>query len=145
MQVLQNQVTYAISEFADKVGLSAPTIRYYERENLLKAHRNKINRRYFTDEDVQWVKFLLHLKGTGMSIHDLKNYVAWRSQGDETIPNRLALLKDTRETFIKKLAEVQHHLQILDDKINWYEEKTTRHQTTNESFSAYLEKLGHHE
>lgn len=145
MQEMRTESTYAIGEFAAKVGLSAPTIRYYEREDLLKSHREANGRRYFTDTDVNWVRFLLHLKGTGMSIQDLKQYVEWRAQGDETIPNRLTLLKETRNDFMEKYREVQHHLQILNDKINWYQNKEAGKTTSTEPFAEYLKRIGHSE
>ena len=104
-------------EFAEIVGLSAPTIRYYENQGLLKARRTDNGRRYFTEQDIKWVKFLLHLKGTGMSINDLKKYVTWRAEGDQTIPDRLDLLKKTKADFMEEYRQVQHHLQILNDKI----------------------------
>lgn len=145
MQTLKKRTTYSIGEFASLVGLSAPTIRYYEHEGLLKAHRDSSERRVFTDVDIKWVKFLLHLKGTGMSINDLKQYVTWRAMGDETIPNRLALLKNTKADFMNQYREVQHHLQILNDKINWYEAKETGDNQDSEPFADYLKRLGHAE
>ncbi|MGP3639608.1 MerR family transcriptional regulator [Lentilactobacillus hilgardii] len=145
MQEIEKKVTYSIGQFATIVGLSAPTIRYYEREKLLNSHRDHADRRYFTETDVSWVKFLLHLKGTGMSIQELKLYVKWRAQGDATIPNRLALLKETRNDFMEKYRQVQHHLQILNDKISWYEKKETGASHTEEPFGDYLTRIGHSE
>lgn len=80
-----------------------------------------------------------------MSINDLKQYVTWRSMGDETIPNRLALLKNTKADFMNQYREVQHHLQILNDKINWYEAKETGDNQNSEPFADYLKRLGHTE
>lgn len=143
MPTKTKEPTYEIGEFATLVGLSAPTIRYYENQGLLKAQRTANGRRYFTDQDIKWVKFLLHLKGTGMSINDLKKYVTWRAQGDATIPNRLDLLKDTKADFMTKYRQVQHHLQILDDKIAWYEAKESGQDTGKEPFADYLKRIGH--
>lgn len=118
-------------------------MRFYETQGLIKPHRNSSGRRFYTEDDIDWMKFLLHLKGTGMAIADLKTYVNLRSQGDETIPARLALLKKTKQDFLKQFEQVQHHLQILNDKINWYEEKQAGLAGEQESFAAYLRKLGH--
>lgn len=96
-------------------------------------------------EDIKWVKFLLHLKGTGMSINDLKQYVTWRAEGDSTIPNRLELLKQTRTDFMDQYRQVQHHLQILNDKINWYQAKESGIDTGQEPFANYLKRIGHEE
>ncbi|EHO52079.1 MerR family transcriptional regulator [Lentilactobacillus kisonensis] len=145
MQAIKTEATYTIGEFADLVNLTAPTIRYYESQGLLKARRNDSGRRYFTAADIKWVKFLLHLKGTGMSISDLKQYVTWRAMGDETIPNRLELLENTQADFLEKYREVQHHLEILTDKINWYKQKETGKTSGQEPFADYLKRMGHKE
>ncbi|ETY73365.1 MerR family transcriptional regulator [Lactiplantibacillus fabifermentans] len=136
---------YSIGDFAKAVGLTAPTLRYYENEGLIEPHRHANGRRYYEESDVNWVKFLLHLKGTGMSISELKQYVVWRAEGDATIPQRLELLKQVKADFLVQFNEVQHHLQILNDKINWYEEKETGITTDNENFASYLQRFGHHE
>ena len=145
MTALTNQPVYTISEFGAKIGLTASTLRYYETEGLIKPHRYTNGRRYYTEDDVSWVKFINHLKGTGMSISDLKQYIAWREQGDQTIPQRLALLKQTKNNFLQQFADIQHHLQILNDKINWYEAKEAGLTSEKENFANYLQRLGHHE
>jgi len=136
---------YTIGAFAKAVGLTAPTLRYYETEGLIEPHRLANGRRYYEEADINWVKFLLHLKGTGMSISELKQYVQWRAQGDATIPQRLALLQQVKTDFLVQFNEVQHHLQILNDKINWYEEKEAGLTADQESFRAYLQRLEHNE
>jgi len=136
---------YAIGDFAKAVGLSAPTLRYYEKAGLIEPHRLDNGRRYYESADVHWVKFLLHLKGTGMSINELQQYVEWRAQGDATIPQRLALLQHVKDDFLVQFNEVQHHLQILNDKINWYEEKDAGITQDHEEFASYLERFGHQE
>ena len=137
--------TYTIGAFAQAVGLTAPTLRYYENEGLIEPHRLANGRRYYEEADVNWVKFLLHLKGTGMSISELKQYVQWRAAGDQTIPQRLELLKQVKDDFLIQFNEVQHHLQILNDKINWYEEKEAGVTSDHEDFATYLQRFGHHE
>ncbi|RRK11347.1 MerR family transcriptional regulator [Lactiplantibacillus garii] len=136
---------YSIGAFAQAVGLTAPTLRYYENEGLIEPHRLANGRRYYEETDVNWVKFLLHLKGTGMSISELKQYVEWRAAGDSTIPQRLELLKKVKADFLVQFNEVQHHLQILNDKINWYEEKEAGVTQDHEDFATYLQRFGHRE
>jgi len=136
---------YTIGDFAKAVGLTAPTLRYYETEGLIEPHRLANGRRYYETADINWVKFLIHLKGTGMSISELKQYVQWRAEGDQTIPQRLALLQQVKDDFLVQFNDLQHHLQILNDKINWYEEKTVGLTHEQEGFEAYLDRLNHHE
>lgn len=145
MSNITNTQTYNISEFSSKFNLPASTLRYYENEGLIKPHRYSNGRRYYTQEDVSWFKFLSHLKGTGMKIEELKQYITWREQGDSTIPQRLELLKNTKHDFLQQFTEIQHHLQILNDKINWYEAKEAGIISDKEGFANYLQRLGHSE
>ncbi|MFC6178639.1 MerR family transcriptional regulator [Weissella sagaensis] len=135
--------TYNIGEFSQLTGIPTSTLRYYETENLIKPQRSANGHRYYTRDDFDWLRFLNHLKGAGMSIADLKQYIMLREQGDKTIPQRLALLKTTKNNFLKELSEIQQHLQILNDKINWYEAKVTGIISDSEKFKTYLEHLGH--
>ncbi|MDF7682485.1 MerR family transcriptional regulator [Lactobacillus sp. ESL0679] len=134
---------YSIQQFSTKFNLAPSTLRYYEEEDLIKPHRLANKQRYYDEDDVNWMRFLMHLKNTGMSIADLKKYVAWRAQGDATIPQRLQLLKKTQQKFLKLIAEQQYHLQILNDKIDWYEGKENGKIADSESFSYYLKRINH--
>ncbi|ANK58933.1 MerR family transcriptional regulator [Loigolactobacillus backii] len=136
---------YRIGDFAQLSGLSSPTLRFYEKEGLIQPQRTTNGLRYYTKLDLSWIKFLRHLLGTGMTIGELKQYVAWRKAGDQTIPQRLELLQNVQQRFLKRYAEIQHNLQILDDKVNWYEHKLAGSINEQESFANYLETLGHAE
>ncbi|MDF7637861.1 MerR family transcriptional regulator [Lactobacillus sp. ESL0791] len=134
---------YSIQQFSEKFNLAPSTLRYYEEEGLIKPHRLANRQRYYDEDDANWMRFLLHLKNTGMSIADLKKYVAWRAQGDTTIPQRLQLLKKTQQKFLKQISDQQYHLQILNDKIAWYEGKENGKIADSESFSNYLKRIKH--
>lgn len=136
---------YRIGDFAELTGLTSPTLRYYEKEGLVKPHRSENGLRYYTESDVNWIKFLLHLKSTGMSIEQLKQYVQWRSEGDKTIDKRLKLLKDVRSAFLAKMDDLDHSMTILNDKIDWYSGKSSGEIKDSEEFSTYLQNLNHAE
>ena len=136
---------YRIGDFAEITGLTSPTLRYYEKEGLVKPHRSANGLRYYTDADVNWIKFLLHLKSTGMSIEQLKQYVEWRAEGDSTINQRLDLLKSVREEFLRKMDDLDHSLTILNDKIDWYDGKSSGNIKDSEDFASYLKNMQHAE
>lgn len=136
---------YGISAFASIFGLTPATVRYYESLGLIKPQRMINKRRYYTQQDVDWMRFLLHLKNTGMSMAQLKQYVLLRSQGEGTIAARLDLLLQTQATFLQKQAELQQHLQVLNDKINWYQQRQQGTLTPQTSFAEYLRRLGHNQ
>ncbi|MBZ1504160.1 MerR family transcriptional regulator [Latilactobacillus curvatus] len=135
------QEQYKIGEFAKLVGLSTYTLRYYEDQGLIMPQRDASGVRFYTLEDVKWVGFILHLKGTGMRITELKQYVALRAQGDATIEARKALLQKAKAQAEAELAERQANLQILTRKIDWYDGKLDQSIDQVESFETYLQRF----
>lgn len=135
------QEQYKIGEFAKLVGLSTYTLRYYEDQGLIMPQRDATGVRFYTIEDVKWVGFILHLKGTGMRITELKRYVQLRAQGDATIEARKALLEKTKAQAEAELAELQANLQVLTHKIDWYDGKLDQTIDSSESFETYLERF----
>jgi len=137
----ETQRHYRIGEFAKLVGLSTYTLRYYEDQGLVKSQRDENGVRYYTDEDIRWVGFILHLKGTGMRLNDLKRYVKLRAKGDATIPERRAMLQKTKDDAEADIAELQMHLQVLSRKIDWYDGKVDQTIADSESFHDYLQRF----
>ena len=134
---------YSIRAFADIFGLTPATVRYYESLGLISPQRSVNQRRFYTEKDVDWMRFILHLKNTGMSMEQLQQYVLLRSQGDITIAERLELLLQTRDNFLQQQAKLQKHLQILNDKIEWYQRRQQGLLSEQVSFAEYLTSNGH--
>jgi len=132
---------YRIGEFSKLVGLSAYTLRYYEDQDLILSQRYENGVRYYTAEDIRWIGFILHLKGTGMRLNELKRYVQLRAQGDGTIAERRAMLQKVKDDAEADIAELQMHLKVLSRKIDWYDGKTDHTIPDTESFHDYLQKF----
>ena len=93
-----------IREFAEHSGLTAHTLRYYERVGLMGSIGREANgHRVYGPQDSQWVTFLHHLRETGMSIREMQRYCALRDQGDATLAARLALLERHAEKVAAQL------------------------------------------
>ncbi|MCM3724266.1 MerR family transcriptional regulator [Neobacillus cucumis] len=114
-------MTYSIGEFSKIVGVSEHTLRYYEKEGLIKVNRDENNVRVYSDKDKLWVETLLHLKKSGMSLKDMKQFIMWGYMGDETMEERLALLKNHRKKVVEEIEKIRQSLEFLDTKINFYE------------------------
>ena len=114
-------LTYSIGEFSKIVGVSEHTLRYYEKEGLIKVNRDENNVRVYSDKDKLWVETLLHLKKSGMSLKDMKQFIMWGYMGDETMEERLALLKNHRKKVEEEFEKIRQSLEFLDTKINFYE------------------------
>lgn len=113
-------LAYSIGEFSKIVGLSEHTLRFYEKEGLIKVNRDNNNVRIYSDENKLWIESLLHLKNTGMSLKDMKQFAMRGQIRDET----LALLKNHRKKVVEELEKIRQSLEHLDNKINYYEDGT---------------------
>ncbi len=139
-----NSNVYSIRDFAELFKLTTATVRYYESMGLIKPQRQANQRRYYTQHDVDWMRFVLHLKNTGMSMAQLQQYVLLRSQGDETIAARLDLLLQTRAAFLQQQAELEQHVRVLNDKIDWYQQRQQGMLAADVSFADYVQSKNHH-
>lgn len=112
-----------IGELAKRSGLTAHTIRYYERIGLLPhADRDQSNLRDYDASILLWIDFLRRLKTTGMPIRDMLKYAALRERGTETSSERRELLERHRDHVRATIADLQAGLLVLDTKINFYVE-----------------------
>jgi DNA-binding transcriptional MerR regulator len=122
---LQNE-KLTIQEVTKATGLSAHTLRYYERIGLIHPiARQENTRRCYTADDVGWIDFLLKLRATGMSIRDMQKYAELQRQGDESLPERVQILKSLRDKVEAHMDELNEHLKLIYYKIEVYEKIVT--------------------
>lgn len=111
-----------IAAFATRCGLSAHTLRYYERIGLLGSVARQANgHRSFGPRDVEWVAFLQRLRATGMSIQEMLRYAELRARGDSTLAERQAMLAQHADQLAATLRTQQAHLRVVRQKIAIYE------------------------
>lgn len=113
---------HGIGEFSKIVNLPIDTLRYYEKEGILKSKRNDSNRRVFDSGDVKWIEFIKRLKKTGMPIKQIKKYAVLRYLGDQTIPERLAILEEQENSLESDAARIKDNLDFIHYKMNIYHE-----------------------
>ncbi|OEV12149.1 DNA-binding transcriptional MerR regulator [Streptomyces sp. Amel2xB2] len=112
---------YTISEVAAICGLSAHTLRWYERIGLMPhVDRSHTGQRRFTDTDLDWLDLVAKLRLTGMPVADMVRYAELVRAGEHTCPERHELLVATREDVLRRIAELQETLAVLDYKIGIY-------------------------
>ncbi len=114
---------HSIADAAALTGLTATTLRYYERDGLLlgPAQRAASGHRRYGDDDLRWITLLTRLRATGMPMRDVRAYAAMVRDGDGNETERLALLRAHRERVLADLADVRAHLDAVDVKIALYE------------------------
>jgi MerR family transcriptional regulator, aldehyde-responsive regulator len=111
-----------IAEVSEKYGLSVDTLRYYERVGLIPpVHRNDGGIRDYNELDLRRVDFIKCMRGAGLPVEVLIEYVALVQQGDKTIEARKEILKEQRALVAARLVEMQKTLDLLDHKIEVYE------------------------
>ncbi|MYR57615.1 MerR family transcriptional regulator [Streptomyces sp. SID625] len=114
--------TLTIAQVAERTGLSHDTLRYYERAGLIeRVGRTTGNQRRYEAADLAWLEFLLRLRETGMSIADMQRFATLRAQGDATVPERLAMLREHRAGLADRIRALRRNAHTLDDKIDHYE------------------------
>lgn len=124
-----------IAEVSKKYNLTPDTLRYYERVGLIPSiNRTSGGIRNYLDEDCRWIQFIKCMRGAGLPIEVLIEYVKLFQQGDQTIEARKELLIKQREKLIERIAEMQETLERLNGKINRYEKMVVpaEHELKNE-------------
>lgn len=113
-----------IAEVSKCFDLTADTLRYYERIGLIPpVGRTGGGIRNYSEDDMNWVKFIKCMRGAGISIEVLVEYVAMFQEGVSTIQARKELLVEQRRVLAEKIVEMQETLKRLDNKIDGYEER----------------------
>ncbi len=116
--------TLTISDAAAQSGISAHTLRYWERAGLLQpVSRNGSGHRRYAGEDLERIRFLTKLRATGMPIRQIRRYAELLNGGDDTNEERLALLEEHRRAVKALLEETAGHLELIDWKIDLYRER----------------------
>ncbi|BDU02617.1 hypothetical protein IFM12276_56450 [Nocardia sputorum] len=121
----REQPRYSIGEVSERSGLSRDTLRWYERIGLMDyIGRDHTGKRRFSDRDLEWLALIGRLRTTGMSVADMVRYAELVRAGDATLPQRLAMFRDTRAEVLAKIDELRQTLAVLDRKIALYEGKS---------------------
>ncbi|MCB2313777.1 MerR family transcriptional regulator [Clostridium tagluense] len=110
-----------ISQLASKLQISPHTLRYYEKIELIRnVKRDEIGNRVYSEEDLNWIKFLLRLKKIKMPIEKIKVYAELRYIGDTTVKNRSAMLQEQKEKLLDQINEIKESVEFLDNKMEIY-------------------------
>ena len=124
-----------IAEVGKKYGLTADTLRYYERIGLIPSvGRNSSGNRDYSDEDCRWVNFIKCMRSAGLSIEVLIEYVSLFQRGSETVGVRKELLIEQRRQIVEKIEELQNTLSYLDTKIDGYEDRMLKFEESLKKF-----------
>ena len=107
-----------IKQISQQTGLSAHTLRYYEKIGLLlEIHRDSKGHRDYSDKDLIWIEFIKRLKATNMPLKEIRRFAEFRVTGDQTISKRLKILEKHQLRVQKQMEELVVHQQKIKEKI----------------------------
>ncbi|MYL61827.1 MerR family transcriptional regulator [Bacillus hwajinpoensis] len=113
---------YSISEIAEKVDISAHTLRYYEKEGIIDPVRNENGIRQFDEHHLQWLQFVKKLRETQMPVSQIKEYTRLFLEGEHTANARLRLLEDHQQFIRDQIETLLGTDDMLSKKISIYKE-----------------------
>lgn len=111
-----------IKEVSEKYGISTDALRYYERVGMIPSvTRSAGGIRNYTDDDIAWVELVICMRGAGLPVEAIIEYVRLFKEGDSTMKARLELLKEQRENLVCQKKKIEDTIKRLDYKISVYE------------------------
>ena len=112
-----------IREVSEKYGISQDTLRYYKRIGMIpEVTRTASGIRNYQPEDLGWVELAICMRGAGLPVEALIEYVKLCQKGDATIPARLQLLQEQKVHLKEQKQQLEAAMDKLDYKISRYEE-----------------------
>lgn len=114
---------YTMMQVCKETGMTYQALKFYRNEGLVpNVKRDKNNRRVFDERDVAWIGSLTCLKKCGMSIQEMKEYLAMCLQGEASIPQRKEMLAQKQAALRETIRELQDSVAYIDWKQNFYDE-----------------------
>lgn len=114
---------YSMKEACKLTDMTYETLKFYCNEGLVpNVKRDKRNYRIFDDHDIKWIQSLNCLKNCGMSIAEMKEYLALCLKGESSIPERKIILNHKKEALLQSINKLQQAVEYIDLKQNFYDE-----------------------
>ena len=111
-----------IKEISEETGITPYTLRYYEREGILpNVKRDSSGNRSYDDESMEWLYFILALRGTGMPLAEIKHYVDLYQEGESTLKIRKQMMLKHKEKVEKDLSKTIRNLERINYKLALYD------------------------
>ncbi len=113
--------TLTIQQAAEQTGLTAHTLRYYERADLIPTvGRAPSGHRRYSEEDLAWIEFVKCLRSTGMPIADVQRYVQLEQRADGGAAERLEIMEVHRNRLRERIEELTGFLERIEGKVDRY-------------------------
>lgn len=124
---------YTIKEVCQKTGLSAYALRYYEKEGLLPdIRRSRGGIRLYCEEDLDRLELICCLKNTKMPLREIARFVRLAQDGEGTLQERCAILREHRRHILDWMSDVQQYLETVNCKLEHHEQLWQKYKSENE-------------
>jgi DNA-binding transcriptional MerR regulator len=109
---------YTIQTMAARCGMTAHTLRYYERVGLIQpVWRGQNGHRRYSDQDEKWLNFLKSMRATHMPIREMQRYAALRESGFDRADEKSKILEDHRAVLEEQIVTLQKAHALLTHNI----------------------------
>ena len=114
---------YSMKEACALTNMTYENLKFYCNEGLIpNVKRDSRNYRVFDEHDIKWIQSLNCLKNCGMSIAEMKEYLALCLEGEHSIPERKVILEHKKEALLQSIADLQEAIAFIDWKQNFYDD-----------------------
>lgn len=114
---------YSMKEACTLTNMTYENLKFYCNEGLVpNVKRDRRNYRVFDEHDIKWIQSLNCLKSCGMSIAEMKQYLALCMEGEGTILERKMILAEKKETLLQSITELQKAVAYIDWKQGFYDD-----------------------
>lgn len=114
---------YSMKEACSLTNMTYENLKFYCNEGLVpNVKRDSRNYRVFDEHDIKWIQSLNCLKSCGISLAEMKTYLALCLAGEGTIPERKVILAEKKEALLQSMAELQKSVAFIDWKQGFYDD-----------------------
>ena len=112
---------YTVKQVAELFGVSPHTIRYYDNAGLFPdLERGENGERLFSQEQLDWLRVVMCMRKTGLSIAGIRHYIALSERGSATLRERYQIILEQKEKARAELEECKKKIEVLEHKEKWY-------------------------
>ena len=110
---------YTIGDASAELGIPASTLRYYDKRGLFpNMARSQGGIRMFTDDDLEWARFIERLKASGMPLAEIRHFIDLYREGDSTIEERRRIVHERRDLIDQEIADLRLARDFIDYKLS---------------------------
>lgn len=114
---------YSMKEACKLTNMTYENLKFYCNEGLIpNVKRDKRNYRIFDEHDIKWIQSLNCLKNCGMTIAEMKGYLALCLEGESSIPTRKIILEKKRKSLLESIKKLEQAVSFIDWKQNFYDD-----------------------